>query len=456
MGHDEHFLERLDRVAREQTELALELYRDHQAVRHLLDREDVPVDAARVAIALSDGKNGPYVIVARNGHFVTCLGEGMSPRPWSVLPRSALMGSLGFASDMRRRKQLAKQISREGEDAGDLVARLSKRKNRISREEIVGISAFAPLFAHDLYMLSAKRCADVVQAGFLSHHGARRAEAIEHHARQVWAAAYGVELCGTVEERVARPVVAALPDDFSFSMATSHLCDFTFVLRGIWAAGRIGPMLVRSYFNRFDRARSAMKALDAVLALTTIALRHEGARAEIVRDLERRAEVSPERPFANVFEYFVRVALDCISNPSALEQPARALGAVLYRQLAQGKLAPGAYGYAESDEHVPADLAETAYLNAGGALEADPEGAFVHLFAAVPLLAKAPVEAFHYPSALVSSLVDPWGEEEVRAHHEQLRAARGVRAPMKYDAKIERNAPCPCGSGKKFKKCCAP
>ncbi|MFC1683065.1 SEC-C metal-binding domain-containing protein [Candidatus Zixiibacteriota bacterium] len=37
----------------------------------------------------------------------------------------------------------------------------------------------------------------------------------------------------------------------------------------------------------------------------------------------------------------------------------------------------------------------------------------------------------------------------------QVRASRaGKRQPVKADKKAGRNDPCPCGSGKKFKKCC--
>ncbi|RCK79937.1 MAG: hypothetical protein OZSIB_3806 [Candidatus Ozemobacter sibiricus] len=36
----------------------------------------------------------------------------------------------------------------------------------------------------------------------------------------------------------------------------------------------------------------------------------------------------------------------------------------------------------------------------------------------------------------------------------QLEEARHPPEPLTADARPDRNAPCPCGSGKKFKKCC--
>ena len=51
-------------------------------------------------------------------------------------------------------------------------------------------------------------------------------------------------------------------------------------------------------------------------------------------------------------------------------------------------------------------------------------------------------------------------KEEIEAEEQLLREAKEVRAkdPDKYQLSAEkqvgRNDPCPCGSGKKYKKCC--
>ncbi|HEY6463295.1 MAG TPA: hypothetical protein VIY73_24175, partial [Polyangiaceae bacterium] len=77
MAHAHHFLSRLDRVTREQTEFALGLYRDDAAVRYVLEQVKLPPEAARVALAVDDPREGPFVLVTRDGKFVTCLGRGM-------------------------------------------------------------------------------------------------------------------------------------------------------------------------------------------------------------------------------------------------------------------------------------------------------------------------------------------------------------------------------------------
>ena len=83
MPHAAHFLERLDRVTRAHTEWALNLYRDHEALAYVLEHASVTKTVERVALTIGDDvKMGPYVIVPRDGKFVTCLGQGMSPAPW--------------------------------------------------------------------------------------------------------------------------------------------------------------------------------------------------------------------------------------------------------------------------------------------------------------------------------------------------------------------------------------
>lgn len=43
--------------------------------------------------------------------------------------------------------------------------------------------------------------------------------------------------------------------------------------------------------------------------------------------------------------------------------------------------------------------------------------------------------------------------EEIEAEKELLEKTKKVD-PIKADKEPDRNAPCPCGSGKKYKKCC--
>jgi len=44
-------------------------------------------------------------------------------------------------------------------------------------------------------------------------------------------------------------------------------------------------------------------------------------------------------------------------------------------------------------------------------------------------------------------------KEDVEAEKELIKKTEKVE-PIKADARVGRNDPCPCGSGKKYKKCC--
>ena len=46
------------------------------------------------------------------------------------------------------------------------------------------------------------------------------------------------------------------------------------------------------------------------------------------------------------------------------------------------------------------------------------------------------------------------GKDDVEAEEELLENTEKVE-PLKAEDTPDRNAPCPCGSGKKYKKCCA-
>src|SRR5665213_1929340 len=87
---DEHFISRLSRLTEDHIPLALLLYRDAVLVRRvfkLAHLQNVP----RVAISLGHPNQGPFVVVTRHGHFVTCLGEGMSAWPLPIVPRKQLI-----------------------------------------------------------------------------------------------------------------------------------------------------------------------------------------------------------------------------------------------------------------------------------------------------------------------------------------------------------------------------
>lgn len=63
---------------------------------------------------------------------------------------------------------------------------------------------------------------------------------------------------------------------------------------------------------------------------------------------------------------------------------------------------------------------------------------------------------FEHSDAFMKDLARKWIERERKAQEEERKRVLAARAGMlpQGGGRIPRNAPCPCGSGKKFKKCC--
>src|SRR4029077_9267415 len=162
--HAHHFLERLDRVRRDQTEFALGLYRDHEAVKYVLERVHLPPDAARVALPIDDPREGPFVIVTRDGRFVTCLGIGMSPGVCPVVPRGQIDGLLTKLAEKRARREVAAREMRPDEDEEDFLARVFIRGSRLAREDFLAVSAFDSMLGMEPFLLMLDISEEVVQA----------------------------------------------------------------------------------------------------------------------------------------------------------------------------------------------------------------------------------------------------------------------------------------------------
>ena len=129
MGHDEHFLRRLDRVSDHHVELSLTLYRDQDLLRDVLARAALPDCVGGLAISLNDPREVPFVIVAREGRFVTCRAKGMVVGPdIVVLTRVRLDAAITKVERMRERMALVETLRSDAERpacvlAGQLRAR---------------------------------------------------------------------------------------------------------------------------------------------------------------------------------------------------------------------------------------------------------------------------------------------------------------------------------------------
>jgi hypothetical protein len=110
MGHDVHFLSRLERLSLPHVELAMSLYNDTPLLRFILDSLKISDSADRIALSLGDDARGPFLVLQRDGHFVTCLAEGMVPVGLQVVPRSHVEALAQRIQDLRLRMEMARSV----------------------------------------------------------------------------------------------------------------------------------------------------------------------------------------------------------------------------------------------------------------------------------------------------------------------------------------------------------
>ena len=131
MSHDHHFLGRLERVAREQLEYALGLHRDSPRSPAYPRAASRRAGRCCVALAIGSVEWGPYIVLAGDGGFVTCLGEGMRTGGLLVVPRAKTDDLRRHHEENVARSAVAGQVRRERESDLGLFTRLFARSNEM-------------------------------------------------------------------------------------------------------------------------------------------------------------------------------------------------------------------------------------------------------------------------------------------------------------------------------------
>ncbi len=381
MGHQHHFLSRLDRVSLPHVERALALYRDHDLVRYLLGRLSIPDEAERVAISLDHPERGPFLIVTREGRFVTCLGEGMGPGRLPIVTRERLDGISAKVDDLRARR--AARAAIEGRGSRDLLLALYHGGEDLSREEIFAASSLAPLLRTEILRLigEAGNALDEVADTIL--HVLRRTDkpgpqwrsTLEGYYKTHWMA---VHLTAIVAAE-AREVLERMTDEKRRRLRTvlssppfqhAHVAP---AARAIWAVGKIGRCLVPNYKAAYAAAGSVMALFESALCLSELGLRHVRSRAEVRKALSvLPAGLSPPAASPALHGFTKKIVGLCdhaFDRPEDAVAAHRAWGAEL--AVAQTRRFPPGHPHRyEREEDVPAALAFALVVTAGSASSA--------------------------------------------------------------------------------------
>jgi hypothetical protein len=471
MSHAHHFLSRLDRVSAPQVELALSLYNDTGLLRYVLSNARLPEGAPRAAISLDHPERGPFLVVTREGRFVTCLGEGMTSGDLPVVTRGQLDGIAAKAGDLRVRFEACQKLVGPAGGMSKLLRRIYDAGDELSREEFIAVSALHPLYtlklANSLY--GAGEHLREAREALLPH--LRRSDRLkpELHriARAYWDTFWALGNFSVIMTMSGPDIFERLPPEVGASMSEGSISwaavrqgVLSLALKGVWGAARLGKVLLPTYKRLFHESASELTVLDSGMALVALGTRHARLHAEVRKVLSGGPDIDPTQgfgPMAHAIANALTVHYDAAAeSPDGMTEIHRHMGANVALRIAQD-LPRGAAFRFERAEDVPADLAMTLAVNVALPFigHADKTKALFPLFAMLPWVARAAPEDLYLPREYIRATHSPWTPENtfrlLRQHRDHYKPAppppRSARAPT-------RNGPCSCGSEKKYKRCC--
>ncbi|MGI5862781.1 MAG: YecA family protein [Myxococcales bacterium] len=459
MGHDIHFLTRLERLSDEEhLELAKSLYRDTSLLKHVLGRARLPEGAARAAISLGS-ESGPYLIVTRDGHFVTCLGEGMSTGDLPVIARAHLDALALENAVLRERLQLVRKMA-GGREESRLINMLF-RGRYLSREQFLALSALQPTFARSLPWLLAE-----IEEMFIGVRAAviaatcKPPERLTHAQREVltktsaamWAAGHIALLLASGRRDALEQAMTVgepseqLRDSRRLFVPATRFPEVGILMRAGLAIAKVGkpclPAAKRRYLNRNE----LFHGFEGTLALLALGARHRALRAEIYKSCyEKFATEKPDGAPGSFLGFFGEKGEEFLIDAGRANYQART-----------AHLSPSSPFRFRCKEDVPEDLAIGALATSPLPIGMDLVKPDV-LLSAIPGAARRKPEELYLPGKLVEALPNPneYKPEALDAWF-CLRTiyARAKVEPVHIAPKPAGNAPCTCGSGKKFKRCC--
>ncbi len=459
MGHDIHFLQRIERLSPVQADLALTLYREPGLIAHVLRSIPLPEGTERVALALADAPAGPHAIVTRDGRFVTCLAAGMIVTDCPVVSRA----QIDRASE--RIEALRAALNRHGE-TDQLYKRLLESGSGLSREDFLALAAMVPILGDEYVRTAAQMTRYMVETlqGYRRPWYRKITPLVRKELWLYWTAEWAVghlaALCAERPDDVRALCLQAKDHYEAFMKGLAEMALFCMstpvMLRGAWAAARTGRALLPGLRQKLQDAQHRIQAMMAGVPLVTIALRHRRAYAEAAKALasQRRKLEASEAPEHGLMALLVR-QLEQIMDPGSqetLRSDHLALGADAYVEFTKRFPADSPMRITRVED-VPEDLALTILINFDGDLHASYQD-IVRTLTAVPWLATASGADLYLPARFFEScgplFVPEATLERIDSHYRYY--ARDL--PARAEERPGRNQPCSCGSGKKYKRCC--
>lgn len=464
MGHDIHFLERLERYSPSHTELAMSLYRDPELIKAVLNDRRVPDGAERVAIAITNEPSGPHIVVQRNGRFVTALGEGMTTGELPIISRAALDSAGARMQRLRSLIDEARSVAGPTGVSSSVLRRLLTAGPWLSREEAASASVWVRLGGDFPSMVRhlAKACDDVRLAMVASKKSRQARRRIPEIYRPYWELTWAyAHLLGIVMDGCRSFFVDNQKTATIEYLDLIHIDRFVGSgLRAAWISARFGKLLLGGIKERWSLNHHATDDVRVNAdALAIIAMKHGKLRAEAEkilrrppghwRNLDARELQIWNAEAAGILSY----SREAVDNPKAAHQKYEILARQHVIELTR-HLPVGAAEKFENEETIPQSIALAAPLVLGsepGALT--PRGRTL-MSTALPWLSRVSLEDTYLPGEYLRAWETPFQPEWIEKLSERLYEDMKAETVVRDSPRIGRNDPCTCGSEKKFKKCC--
>jgi hypothetical protein len=464
MGHAHHFLSRLDRLSRSHVELALVLYRDHERLHFLLDQANVPEGAERVAVSLEDPHEGPFVLVTRTGRFVTCLGRGMHVGDLPIITRAEFDALSAKHVVFQEREAARARLTGPDGGAEFLLSRLLESGPYLSREEFQALAALHPLIGDEYFKMSLEWGATSQRLQVKLKHaivkrGTRlwplQLEQLRLYWQTFFAASHLAVLALADGGEMFRqrtdgnePLFLAMANALGAIAIDNSIVART--ARSAWSLTHFGKAWIPHGRRQIHEAKTASDALAPAISLLAMGARHEDLREEIVevfRSVPRLAD-----PGAEVWSSYVcPAAVLLLENVEQVMADHLKLGAAVAFSFRDVYPPSSPFHYARQED-VPDDIAYSVPFQLINSYARDPEMR-PHAISMIVAAARATPEQLYLPRSYVEFLEQKWEPEHSLTIMEGW--LEQARQPAPKPAGPARKGPCPCGSGKKYKRCCA-
>ena len=464
MAHDTHFLERLERMGPANVELALGLYRDRPLLQFILASVRLPDGAERVAISLDDPTMGPFIVVTRDGTFVTCLGDGMPVRELPVIARGQLDGL--SAKVERLRQHVTEGMAAIGPDSSpDAALRpLVRDPFRTCREDMEAAVALRPLNHRLILRLWGRYSGASTEfrerlTPRLRSMQRRCGEAEESALRGFIAAVYATANLsvlvdngpGFVEEFRRQTGQEEPLGTFSWGLTRSGLMGPA--LRGFWAMGAAGKPGLAYAKAAYNASLSRLQYLDTSLGLAVLGLRHKPIMAEVGKTLRNppSAEGADQEGVQRFGQLLSNVFKISFETPDVAIKLHDAFIRTLVLDLCGRTDYEDPWTFRAAEE-VPPELVHTWPLALPLSFLKKPDF-LMTMGLGLPRLARARPEELYLPRSF-TRMVPPLDPLVAIQALEGARDLYGEHVQVKRPPRPGRNDKCHCGSGKKYKRCC--